>query len=219
MKPGIYEGSWKGLYWGKDGVIAQSRRRFAKLIAEGKREEAYSALSSTYYSAGGHAAARFRTSSVFAKPLWAMRAIWCLRRAGKLSDELKYELQNMTSDQLDIRGRILYRLKRYNEALKVTQLALGRENLTADTLVLLEMGRGEILNAMNGSQAVEAYHRALNYVDWVKPTTSVRLYRSLTAYYHQQGDLEKSRWYAEKALVIAKEHGLDDQTVKIKAIL
>ncbi len=215
----IYEKTWKGEYWGQGGVIELSWGRYTKLLDIGKRPEALSALSSTYYSACGQAVARFRASF---NPVWLFRAWWCLRQAGKLSDELErlLSLDLMSPEQLDIRARILFRQRRYALSKQVTQEALGRDGLMPDTRALLEMGLAEISDQEREPAGAQlAYGRALFEEENLRPTTTVRIYASLTRYHTRWMQWRLAQTAAEKALAIAQTHGLEDQAIKLQPVL
>lgn len=224
----IYDGSWRGEYWGREGVIVLSKRRFRQRVREGKHAEALSALSSTYYSACGQAIARLKGTNIrsphdfFDAMRLGVLVLWCAWRTSFLSEimEMRAGLANLTADQLDIRGRILLLQKRYRKAYEVTDRALDIPNLSPDTHVLLEIGLGEIANAMGRSaQAEVCYDRARAIVDGTRPTTQVRFYRSLAGHCKKNGELGLVRPYALRAMEIAEQNGLTDQLIKIQPYL
>ena len=115
---------WLGKYWGRAGAIALARERCFCLIGElGKTErDVLSILSSTYYSAGGHAWARAKKETgILFSPFWAVRAYRCLRLAVRCSDQLEKVaggLKNLTADELDVRCSIVRKAKRWKKALE-----------------------------------------------------------------------------------------------------
>lgn len=229
MAGGVYEKSWSGEYWGRDGAIALSKKRFLEHIYDNELPAGLSALSSTYYSAAGNALSRLKTSGLFAKPLWLTRALWCFLRAVMLSEELERlgGLDEMTSDQLDIRARILFKSRRYDKALVVTEKALSRFDLAADyrvysdtrtdSIALLLMGRAEIYYAQ-GLRTLAPSELALQFAEWhgVRSTTRVRLLKSRSAILRRLGYERDADVTLREAFKIAAEHGLQDQITKLK---
>lgn len=214
----VYEKTWRGQYWGRDGVIAQAKRNITHPPTAGE----ISALSSTYYSAAGHAFAKLQTSSIFRKPFWAFRSLWCLFFAGYISNLLvqRFGLSGMTPDQLDVRARILFRQKRYGRALEATMKGLSQKDLPPDTEALLKIGLAEIQLATGYvSLAAASYGEALGLISRIRPTTTVRLYRSLADFYRKRGYHEHKKDMAAKALEVAQKHKLDDQVVKLAPLL
>ena len=76
--------TWQGKFWGVGGALDLERERevyIRSILYKSGRPIAdyYGAVSSTYYAAAGNAWAEMHRSPFIKKPLWAVRAFWCLR--------------------------------------------------------------------------------------------------------------------------------------------
>ncbi|MBX4198264.1 hypothetical protein KW782_02915 [Candidatus Parcubacteria bacterium] len=124
----------------------------------------------------------------------------------------------MHHDELDIRSSILRKLGRHREALRCSREALSRKGISADSRVLLEMGVGEAMDALDREDAAQdAYDRALEHWSVVRPTTSVRLYRSYASHLKRIGNEKMARFFLAEASRIAGINNLGDQVLKIDA--
>jgi hypothetical protein len=237
---GLYEKSWSGQYFGRHGAIALARMRFKEEKAFGAREDmigALSALSSTYYSAAGHAYARFKNTRM---PWWAFRAGWCLRRALAYSDQaihLAPGTGRLTVDQLDVRQSILRKVAekkrdRYRSAypyvlaaLDCINAALRREGVSRHARGLLLVGKIDILTRYPGMRwgddDVEAMlHEALEIADHVasgNPRQAIRIYRGCMMGFECLDDAEQAASAREKARALAESTGAHDQLLKLGA--
>ena len=222
LNEAVYALTWAGVLWGRTGAIRVSRLRAEYLKVLGEEASALSALSSTYYTAAGNAAARVGQTSGAAKYLWLCRVVWCLVRAVVLSNRLERRagLSGMTPDQLDVRASILRKARRYQAALRCIEEALRRGGRSPDTTALLEASRGEAFYALGMSAAATiAYAHALLLCDRVRPTTSVRVLKSWGAHRIRLGERGEARRVLRDALVLAEKHHLGDQEEKIRALL
>ncbi len=224
----IYHQSWLGQYWGRAGAIALARERCFCLMAElGKTgRDVLSGLSSTYYSAAGHAWARAKNakkSSVVSGSLaflfWAWRAWRCLRQAVLWSDQLEKAaggLKNLTADELDVRCSILRKAKRWEKARAAAGLGLQKDDLSMNTRCLLLLGRAEATEMLaKDEEARVAYLQVRDLIDQLLPETQVRAWRALAGRFERMGHTDKAREARAKARALATAEGLDDQVIKL----
>ena len=138
--------AWKGCYWGADGAIRKAERLHCLSLGQ-RGQSAWSALSSTYYSAAGNALARARANLLMA-PYWLVQAYRYLEKAHRASDRAAASgYEPMSADELDVRQSILRKCGDLDGALACIDHALGKPGLRADTNLLLLVGRAEILEA------------------------------------------------------------------------
>jgi len=217
----VYNLTWQGELWGRNGAIAWSKRRYRHLESLGREGDGASALSSTYYAAWGNAFSRG----------WLVSGIWCAVCALIWSNfsEKAIGLENMNHGQLDIRASILVKWYIYRKAEKYLRKALEKKDITNDSraLVLCKLGEVQdrkILNRIRGEDGGIVFGEAVR-IEGVKNTTRVRVLKALG-----QHMLRKKRsrpldykWVAMRffgeALEIAERDNLGDQIVKIKALI
>ena len=72
----VYDLTWQGKLWGRNGAIAWSRAWYERKKALGSKGDGAMALASTFYTASKNAAAKIKLVSFFAKPSWFVRALW-----------------------------------------------------------------------------------------------------------------------------------------------
>lgn len=217
----VYDATWQGKLWGKNGAIHWSRARCLYLESIGKKAEASSAMSSTYYTAAGHAFARAKLASFLPKIFWMAVGLWYLVWALSHSNRVERILgiEKMTHGQLDVRASILAKWGRYKKALRCLEEALSRPDITNDSRALILVKRGEVLYALHKLPlAAEAYIRA-SKIKGIKATTEVRVLKSLGQHYKRLGNKKFAQENLEKALTLAEKNNLGDQVVKIKALM
>lgn len=87
-------------------------------------------LASARYFQSSEAYARYCTASSYYKPLWILRAVWCLWQARRLSDKsARKGLKYMTAYELKIYAEILFAQKRYHMTLHVIATALSKRKV------------------------------------------------------------------------------------------
>lgn len=219
----IYHLTWAGELWGPSGAIRLSKIRFRILRVLNRHDAALSALSSTYYTASGNAAARAAHARGLRKPALYLRAAWYLWRAVRLSDRLErmLGLEGMHPDQLDVRQSILRKARRHRAALRCIQEALWRENVRPHTRALLQVGRGEILERLGRRpDAAEAYQRAGKLAAGLGATDPqrMRIERDV-GYYLARHGAPRGMELLKAARRSAEELQLYDQVAKIDALL
>ena len=224
-----------GLFWGKEGAIASEKERF-KVNKRLKWRfhligEFLSPASSTYYAASGNAGARAKESFLFSKLFWYWRAWRCLRMAEKLSDKFAGlgPMEDMSLGELDTRACILNKRGRRNEALAlishgITKISTGQTGTKHD-LCLFFIHEAEVIAGMKryskGNKAEENYKQAIKLMEdrTVPVLTSVRVMKSYGKFLSGAGRIAEAKEVLTKALILAEASDLNDQAVKIKALL
>ena len=220
----------KGLFFGKNGALKleKDRIKITKNIGGYLGWSRLSAISSTYYAASGNADSRAKVSNLFFKPFWYWIAWRCLRKAEKLSDKFAglRPMKDMSLGELDTRACVLHKSKRVEEArsyliygkVKVTKEQTGTKHdlclfLVHEAEVLAEMKRKEDASK-NYNQALELSENAT-----VSFLTKVRIMKSYGKFLSGAGKVIEAKDILNKALGLAEKNSLNDQAVKIKALL
>lgn len=208
----IYNLTWDGQHFGRKGAIALHKKLFAQTYTL-EEPAPLIELASTYYSAAAHAWSRCRKG-----PFWLIPAIWCLLQAFRLSSRFERLVgtENMKADQLDVYASILFQTRVFKKrALNCVYSALGKEELSPSTRVLLLIKGGEIHNALHNRQAASMlYGQAGKIWKETPPTTQVRYCRSVGRHNELMGNRLLAERWLRTARAIAQEHGLNDQLVK-----
>ncbi|TSC52814.1 MAG: hypothetical protein LiPW39_539 [Parcubacteria group bacterium LiPW_39] len=221
----VYDLTWQGKLWGRGGAIELSRKRFKVLKTMGQESNGLFALASTHYTASGQANARAKQVWLFWKLAWWWRGFWYLWLAERLDGQAQRikGIKNMTPGQLDVSASILakafFKPRRYEKAIMLINEALGRKNVAPHSRALLRVKLGEIYDILGRfNQAAIIYGIDLQ-VGGLEATTEVRVLKSFGHHYKRLGDKKKAREFLEKALVLAENHNLGDQVIKIKALM
>lgn len=217
----VYDLTWQGKLWGRGGAIAWSRKRYWHFRNLGKRAEAASSLSSTYYTAAGNAFALAKQLPMVRRTIWLLRGVWYLFWALAHSNEVERILgvKNMTHGQLDIRASILAKCRKYARAQRYLQAALRRQDITDDSRALVLVKLGEVYQALGRPYPAEESYSQAAKMEGLKATTKVRVLKSLGQYYRRVGGKGRAQEYLQKALALAEKNNLGDQIMKIKALL
>ena len=151
-----------------------------------------------------------------------------MRKAEKLSDKFAglRPMKDMSLGELDTRACVLHKSKRVEEArsyliygkVKVTKEQTGTKHdlclfLVHEAEVLAEMKRKEDASK-NYNQALELSENAT-----VSFLTKVRIMKSYGKFLSGAGKVIEAKDILNKALGLAEKNSLNDQAVKIKALL
>lgn len=236
-----------GDFWGKYGAVSIQKQIVNFYRACCRRDKKlndnrvyiipvaflFSAASSTYYAAGGNAFSHIGQvqADLFSMPLWFWRGWKCLRKAEKYSDEFAKlkPMKNMTLGELDTRACILSKRGRRNEAAGLLSHGI-KEILTKQTgtkhdLCLFLVHESEIISSMRKydkeNKAEANYQQAmkLSEDEAVPALTKVRVMKSYGKFLAGVDKVVEAKDVLNKGLVLAEENNLDDQVVKIKALL
>jgi len=214
----IYDKSWAGDFWGVNGALTKAKELYWMIAGKGKKRDALSSLSSTYFSAAGNAKAIFFKARFYAKPLWVFRVVWCLFQANRLSDKLKRVagIEKMKISELDVRIAIMLAVFRMKSARKCLDEFISREEKPSDTIALIishflnhRFVSKEFANKSMGDL------RSL-LLEPLRSTTRVRVLREMGLYQKRRGDWDGAREFFSEALKIAETEDLGDQILKIK---
>jgi tetratricopeptide (TPR) repeat protein len=216
----IHDLSWKGHYWGKDGVLPKARLLYR--ISHGSiGYQALSALSSSYFSAAGNAIAHAKQSRKLQKIIWFMRGILTLLWAAHLSNKLERRCKDLTARQLDVRGSILLTIGRNRKALKCYMRALQHPLLPYNERMLLIIGIAKCYMGMKNH--VEAQKEFVNasklLVHMNEPRVLVRYYKAYGNFYLKQRQPATALNLFNQGLMIARKHNLQDQIDKIQGMM
>lgn len=228
----ISELTCKGLFFGKNGVIVMEKERLKLNRSFGQSPvELLSAVSSTYYAASGNAVSRAKVSNLFLKPLWCWRAWRCLRKAEKYSDEFAKlkPMEDMSLGELDVRACVLHKSGRRDEAeellshgiMKILTGQLG----TKHDLCLFLVHESEIISSIRKydkeNKVEKNYQQALKLSEdeTVPVLTKVRVMKSYGKFLADINRNYEAKHLLDQAYWLAEENDLNDQVVKIKALL
>lgn len=221
-----------GLFWDKKGALALEKER----LKINKRFQFYfveflSVASSTYYAASGNAASRAKVPNLFLKVFWYWMAWRCLRMAEKLSDKFASlkKMEDMSLGELNVWACILNKAGRRNEAvgllshgiMKISTGQLG----TKHDLCLFLIHEAEVISSMRKydkeNKAEKNYQQAMELMEdrAVLVLTSVRIMKSYGKFLTGVGRITEAKEVLTKALILAEASDLNDQAVKIKALL
>lgn len=222
----VYELTWEGKLWGKEGAIVQSYKKFVYLKELGRGGDGASALSSVYYTAIGNASAQFRLASFPDKVIWLFRWVWAMMQALDWSGyaEKQIGFSNMTHGQLDVRASILAKWHFFAKAERYLLAALNRSGLTRDSQALILVKLGEVRDRRGEDDGGEFFGGAHRIVD-IKATTRVRVLKALGSHMLRKKKSrpidyrDKALWFFCQSLEIAEREGLGDQIVKIHALM
>lgn len=222
----------RGEFWGKGGSLFWEKTvsEIYKTFGE-EFYELLSSSSSTYYAASGNAASRAKESGLYFKVLWYWNSWKCLRTAERLSDKFASlkKMEDMSLGELDVRACILHKSGRRNEALKYLRQGLIRQTGTKHDLCLFLIHEAEVLvdirrdkAGYNGDEkAMENYKQAMKLTEdeTVPVSTKVRVMKSYGKLMEIHGETKEAVKILNNALTLAESNKLNDQAVKIKALL
>ena len=233
----LYRKSWAGDYFGRDGAIELAKARCVR-VARDNTVEAYSGLSSTYYSAAGHAYARLRQTF---SPHWAVRAWYCMQLAVDYSDKMVENaggVHALTVDQLDIRqsiyrkaAKMLFGKKRRREftieALRCIRLGLDEKNAQGHARGLLLVGLIDIHTQKN-PVSISAPHNIVR--EWIHeahniaeetapddPNQASRIFNGCAVGFERVGNSIFATKARKRARELSESTGAKDQLLKQEA--
>ena len=240
----IREKTLLGDFWGKCGAVSIQKQiinfyraccRWDKIYKDDTSSifpvELFSMTSSTYYAASGNASSRAKKANLFLKPFWYWRGWRCLRAAEKLSDKFAklMPMEDMSLGELDVRACILNKTGRQSEAqafishgiMKILTGQIG----TKHDLCLFLIHEAEVIVSMRKydkeNKAETNYQQAIKLMEdrAVPVLTRVRVMKSYGKFLIGVGRIIEAKDVMNKALILAEASDLNDQAVKIKALL
>jgi len=198
----VYDLSWsKNSFLAKFDLFTRSIDETALLIDSAdtlKRSDGYSALSSTYYSIAGTAAAKLRSLFCFrwsllllpfSLPLffltWLPLGVWCYFRMLPLSDKALAcagGYANFSADKCDIRQSILRKRHQYLLAAACIFRGLVKEGVLPHTRALLYVGLADAHLHFKDYQLAQSNVKSalknIGEVEVYDPRQAIRIYKS-----------------------------------------
>ncbi|MFH1170200.1 MAG: hypothetical protein V1704_01430 [Candidatus Vogelbacteria bacterium] len=156
---------------------------------------------------------------------WLVRAVWYLRaKAWRMSNKMVRfagGIENLTADELDIRASIARKCGRHIEAMRCTNLALTRADISHNTQVLLLLYRATELQRqklMSEAEKVFWDIEAIINQAPIPEMTQVRVLRTWAKWLKATGAPEgQIKTMLDGAEELARKAGLDDQVAKVQA--
>lgn len=242
------------LSWGETSFIAKiklflkSNQNEKQKVRSGDRRaqaEAYSSLSSTYYSIAGTGFARLKAAlrpkwlmMIWLAPLqvllwcftWLPLAGWCYLRMLPLSNRMVELIgyEGMSADQCDVRQSILRRRGRYKEAEKCIRVALRKNPEEAHTRGLLHVGLAEVYLRVGREYYLENIAREVSLALSEAEVAERNNPQQASRIYRQCADILDGRLGEEddsipsgdqlrlKAKELARATGAQDQLLKLQ---
>lgn len=222
----------KGLFFGKNGALRleKDRLKITKNIGYFGWSW-YGAISSTYYAASGNAVSVAKNNSLFLKLLWYWCAWRCFKKSLKISNKFSkfYGPPAMSLGELDVRACILNKAGRRNEAagllshgiMKILTGQLG----TKHDLCLFLIHEAEVIVWMRKydkeNKVEKNYQQAMKLTEdgTVPILTMIRVMKSYGKFLTDINRNYEAKQLLNRAYFLAEENKLNDQAVKIKALL
>lgn len=208
-------------FYGFSGALLLDEIRSYHLRRLGRRTEALSTRSSTYYAAARDASAQAANTRLPKKLFRLALGLLCKIRSERLADKLVTEgggFELLPPNQADVYVHTILARKRYEEAVRLAGILLNRADASPDNKALMKRIQAEVLIIRGRYRdAEQLLDSALQSDTVLPPLTILRLLRTKGVLYDQRRNTQVADSFFERARAIALQHNFSGQLEKIKA--